>query len=97
MLRAYEFFKSTVAYLIIVVHTHVSILHKFQVSVLVNLGLVGQHMDGNPRARYMIIDISGGIIHVSIRRVEENIDKTTTMISKIGLLKCLISRLYLGQ
>jgi putative phosphoesterase len=96
LLRANEFFKATEADVIFFGHTHVPFLHRLQDRALVNPGSVGQPRDGNPKASYMLMDISGGIINFYHRRVEYDIDKTTMLMREIGLSTSLSRRLYLG-
>jgi putative phosphoesterase len=97
MLRAAEFFEATGADLLILGHTHVPFVHRFNGRALVNPGSVGQPRDGNPRASYTLVDLNEGSFEISHRRVEYDIDETVSKMHGLRLPTSLANRLYLGR
>lgn len=61
----------------------------------INPGSVGQPRDGDPRAAYALVDPARKT--VTLRRIEYDIDKTASKISKAGLPFRNSDRLYLGK
>jgi putative phosphoesterase len=97
MLRATEFFEATGADLLVLGHTHIPFVHHHEGRALMNPGSVGQPRDGDPRASYMLLDMTGGGFEVSHRRVEYCIDKTASKMHELGLPVSLADRLYVGR
>jgi putative phosphoesterase len=95
-LRADEFFEATGADLLILGHTHVPFVHRFNDRVLMNPGSVGQPRDGNPKASYMLVDVVDGGIEVSHRRVEYDIEAVASRMRRLGLPEMLVVRLFHG-
>jgi diadenosine tetraphosphatase ApaH/serine/threonine PP2A family protein phosphatase len=62
---------------------------------IVNPGGVGQPRDGDPRAAWMLLDLSSW--RASWRRVEYPIDDAARAIQQAGLPVALSDRLYHGQ
>ena len=62
---------------------------------IVNPGGVGQPRDGDPRAAWMLLDLSSW--RASWRRVEYPIDDAARAIHQAGLPAALADRLYYGQ
>ena len=62
---------------------------------IVNPGGVGQPRDGDPRAAWLLLDLS--TLTASWRRVEYPIDDAARAIEQAGLPDVLSKRLYLGQ
>ena len=83
--------------LLLLGHTHVPYLVEVEGGCLANPGSVGQPRDGDPRASYMLIDLEGGEVSISHRRVEYDIDEVAERMRRIGLPEFLASRLYYGH
>jgi diadenosine tetraphosphatase ApaH/serine/threonine PP2A family protein phosphatase len=62
---------------------------------IVNPGGVGQPRDGDPRAAWLLLDLSNW--SASWRRVEYAIDDAARAIEQAGLPETLAKRLYVGQ
>ena len=62
---------------------------------LLNPGSVGQPRDGDPRAAWLLLDLTAGV--ASFRRVEYPIERTQAEIAERGLPPALATRLALGQ
>ena len=62
---------------------------------LLNPGGVGQPRDGDPRAAWLLLDLTGWT--ASWRRVEYPIDEAAAAIRAAGLPRALSDRLFLGQ
>ncbi|AGB05074.1 phosphoesterase, MJ0936 family [Aciduliprofundum sp. MAR08-339] len=75
-------------------HTHVPFVKKFENGVIINPGSVGQPRDGDPRASFAIVDLDNGVYE--IRRVEYPIDEVYNAIIENDLPPILGERLYLG-
>jgi len=65
-----------------------------QARLIINPGSVGQPRDNDPRAAYLILDLSRGSF--LFRRVEYSIDKTQEKMRKAGFPISLIKRLEYG-
>ena len=61
---------------------------------LINVGSVGQPRDGDPRAAYLIYDVSAGT--VELKRVPYDIAVTQEKMARAGLPRFLIERLAIG-
>jgi len=77
-------------------HTHVPMLYRFEDSVLANPGSVGQPRDGDPRASFALLTLSQGDVKFEVRRVEYDIDAVADRILHSGLPSFLAERLYMG-
>ena len=97
VLRASEFLEATGADLIILGHTHVPFVHRLNGRALMNPGSVGQPRDGDPRASYTLVDVTEGFFELSHRRVEYDIDETTSRMHRLRLPASLANRLYFGR
>jgi putative phosphoesterase len=78
-------------------HTHMPMLYSFGAEMLGNPGSVGQPRDGDPRASFATLTISGGEISFDITRLEYNVDLVADKIVQAGLPKFLAERLYIGM
>ncbi len=76
-------------------HTHMPFSHEFNSKLLGNPGSVGQPRDGDPRASYAILELSGNA-KFRVYRVEYDIDAAASKIVARGLPKFLADRLYIG-
>ena len=95
-MRAEEFFEATGAGLLIMGHTHVPFIHRSGDRVLLNPGSVGQPRDGDPRASYMLVDLSDGGIEVMHGRVEYDIEAVAARIRRLGIPEMLAMGLFQG-
>ena len=77
-------------------HTHVPMLYKFDDGILANPGSVGQPRDGDPRASFALLTITNRSIHFEIERVEYDVDPVAKRIRDNGLPSFLAERLYIG-
>ncbi len=75
-------------------HTHVPFVKKFERGVIINPGSVGQPRDGDPRASYALVDLRRRMFRII--RVEYPIDEVAERILQEGLPEFLARRLYLG-
>ena len=64
--------------------------------MLLNPGSVGQPRDGDPRASYMLVDVADGGIEVAYRRVEYDIERVASRITRLGIPEILAVRLFSG-
>ena len=62
---------------------------------LLNPGSVGQPRDGDPRAAYLLLDLTAQ--HATFRRVEYDVERTQVEMEVAGLPRSLSSRLAGGQ
>lgn len=86
--------------ILILGHTHIpfiqkKIIHSDKKLMMINPGSIGQPRDGNPKASYMVIDLSN--MGVKILRVDYLIESVVNRIKAYGLPKLLGERLYLGK
>lgn len=96
-MRAKQFLESTGADMIILGHTHMPYVIRAASGLVVNPGSVGQPRDGDPRASYAMVDLAGGEVEVTNKRVEYDIDLVASQIRELGIPEPLASRLYLGR
>lgn len=82
--------------IIVLGHTHIPFIQRFEEGVVMNPGSVGQSRNGDPRASYAILSIQNGKFEVEIRRVSYAIEKVAKDILKSGLPKFLAERLFYG-
>lgn len=90
-----EFFAIAKKDIIVVGHSHIQFIKKFQNKLIINPGSVGQPRDLNNKAAFCFFDTKS--LKVNLKRIEYNIDKTANKILKAGLPKFLAERLYLGR
>lgn len=77
-------------------HTHMPMQYLSTGKLLANPGSVGQPRDGDPRASYAILTLSGSLRSSEIRRVEYDVDSVAEKITESGLPGYLADRLYVG-
>jgi putative phosphoesterase len=82
--------------IVILGHTHVPMLYRFNGNVLANPGSVGQPRDGDHRASFALLTVSRGEASFEIQRVEYDIDSVAEKITRSGLPRFLAERLYMG-
>ncbi len=83
--------------LVLLGHTHMPMLYLFEGEMLANPGSVGQPRDGDPRASFAILTVSGGKFSFDIKRIEYDIDSVASKIVRAGLPQFLAERLYIGM
>jgi len=66
-------------------HTHIPFSREVAGKLFVNTGSVGRPGDGDPRAGYVVLEISGGQIATRIKRVSYDIDGTIRTIYESDL------------
>ncbi len=71
--------------IIIFGHTHIPFAKKIAGRLFVNTGSVGRPGDGDPRAGYVVLEISEGQIAARIKRVSYDVGKTVKTIYKSDL------------
>jgi len=84
------------AEIVLLGHTHVPMVYSRRNSLLANPGSVGQPRDGNPRASYAVLSISGNHVEFAVARTEYDIDSAADKILQAGLPNFLADRLYIG-
>lgn len=76
-------------------HTHVSMVEEFDEGTVVNPGSVGQPRDGDERASYLVVDLDE--MDFELNRVPYDIDRVNEKIQKTNLPDRLGERLYYGK
>jgi len=92
-----HFLELTGADVIILGHTHMPCEVRTEAGLLLNPGSVGQPRDGDPRASYAVMEISGDDVEATIGRVEYDIDLVASRMRERGLPDVLANRLYFGR
>lgn len=77
-------------------HTHMPMLYRFEDGVLANPGSVGQPRDGDHRASFAILTLSKGDVRFEVQRVEYDVGHVADRIIRSGLPSFLAERLYMG-
>jgi putative phosphoesterase len=77
-------------------HTHVPMLFRFNGNLLANPGSVGQPRDGDPRASFALLTIAQDQVAFEVQRVEYDMGIVADRIIKSGLPGFLAERLYMG-
>ena len=78
-------------------HTHIPMIYRFNGNILVNPGSVGQPRDGDRRASYAHLALTNEEAQFVVERVEYNVKATADRIMKSGLPRFLGERLYMGM
>jgi putative phosphoesterase len=94
---AMKVIQSAGAPLVLLGHTHVSMVYSFEREMLANPGSVGQPRDGDPRAAFAVLTLSEGRFSFEITRVEYDINSVASKIIEAGLPEFLANRLYAGM
>jgi putative phosphoesterase len=84
------------ARIVLLGHTHMPMLYRFEDGVLANPGSVGQPRDGDPRASFAMLTLSQADVKFEIQRVEYDMDSVADQILRSGLPSFLAERLYMG-
>jgi putative phosphoesterase len=88
--------KAAYASIVLLGHTHMPMLYRFEGDLLANPGSVGQPRDGDPRASFALLTLSKGDVRFEVLRVPYNVDLVADRILSSGLPSFLAERLYMG-
>jgi putative phosphoesterase len=77
-------------------HTHMPMLYRYDGCVLANPGSVGQPRDGDPRASYALLTLTRYEMAFEVYRVEYDVESVAQRIIRNGLPNFLAERLYTG-
>ena len=88
--------KAASASIVLLGHTHMPMLYRFENGALANPGSVGQPRDGDHRASFAILTVSQGDVKFEVQRVEYNVGLVADRIISSGLPSFLAERLYMG-
>ena len=91
------FVKMAAAGIVLLGHTHIPMLYRFNGSVLANPGSVGQPRDGDRRASFALLTVTQSETTFEVRRVEYDVEPVADRIIKSGLPSFLAERLYMGM
>jgi len=85
------------AEIVLLGHTHVPMVYRFNGKVLANPGSVGQPRDGDPRASFALLTVTGSEVTFEVQRVEYDVGPVSDRIRRSGLPGFLAERLYIGM
>jgi putative phosphoesterase len=88
--------KAASASIVLLGHTHMPMLYRFEDDVLANPGSVGQPRDGDHRASYALLTLSQEDVRFEVQRVEYNVGLVADRILRSDLPSFLAERLYMG-
>jgi predicted phosphodiesterase len=77
-------------------HTHIPMMYRFNGGVLANPGSVGQPRDGDRRASWALLTVTQNEITFEVQRIEYDVGAVADRIIKSGLPGFLADRLYMG-
>lgn len=83
--------------LLILGHTHVQFVQKFDRGIILNPGSIGQPRDGIWEPGYAIIEIGKEGIEVSLKRFEYALEEVVKKFGETELPEALANRLYYGR
>jgi putative phosphoesterase len=86
----------TEAKILVLGHTHMPMIYRFNGNLLANPGSVGQPRDGDPRACLAMLSIGRGETTFQIQRVDYDVHSVADKILRSGLPAFLAERLYVG-
>jgi len=84
------------AEIVLLGHTHIPMMYRFNGSILANPGSVGQPRDGDRRASFGHLTLTNEEVLFAVERVEYDVKATADRILKSGLPRFLGERLYMG-
>jgi len=90
------FVKMAEAEIVLLGHTHMPMLFRFDGSILANPGSVGQPRDGDRRASFAVLTVTQCETKFEVHRVEYEVGLVAQRIIKSGLPSFLAERLYMG-
>ena len=85
------------AEIVLLGHTHIPMMYRFNGKVLANPGSVGQPRDGDPRASFALLTVTLSEVTFEVRRVEYDVGPVSDRIRRSGLPGFLAERLYIGM
>jgi putative phosphoesterase len=91
-----SFVEMAAAEIVLLGHTHMPMMYRFDGSILANCGSVGQPRDGDRRASFGLLTIAQGDVTFEVQRVEYDIGSVAGKIIRSGLPGFLADRLYIG-
>jgi predicted phosphodiesterase len=91
-----DFVKMSEAEIVLLGHTHMPMLYRFDGSILANPGSVGQPRDGDRRASFAVLTVAHSETKFEVHRVEYEVEPVAQRIIKSGLPSFLAERLYMG-
>jgi putative phosphoesterase len=90
------FVKKAEAQIVLLGHTHMPMLYRFNESILANPGSIGQPRDGDRRASFAMLSVTQSETKFQVHRVEYEVEPVAQKILKVGLPSFLAERLYMG-
>lgn len=84
------------AEIVLLGHTHIPMMYKYEENVLANPGSVGQPRDGDPRASFALLTMTRSEVMFEVGRVEYAVEEAANRIIRSGLPSFLAERLYIG-
>jgi len=84
------------AEIVLLGHTHIPMMYRFNGNILANPGSVGQPRDGDHRASFALLTITQNRVTFEVQRVEYGVGSVADRIIRSGLPSFLAERLYLG-
>lgn len=97
LVRLRELAAATTANLIVSGHSHTAFRRKAGSAVFVNPGSVGRPGGGDPRAAYMRLTLSQGVIKTRQERVDYDIERTGRAIHAAGLSRSFYKAISTGR
>jgi predicted phosphodiesterase len=90
------FVKLAGAEIVLLGHTHIPMMYRFNGNILANPGSVGQPRDGDHRASFALLTITQNGVTFEVQRVEYEVGSVADRIIRSGLPSFLAERLYVG-
>jgi len=78
-------------------HTHVQAVRRFDDGIVCNPGSVGQPRDGDPKAAFAVLELDGEEPTVDTHRVTYDVDRVIEAVGEAGLPKRIGTRLRTGN
>jgi putative phosphoesterase len=85
------------AEIVLLGHTHIPMMYRFNGNILANPGSVGQPRDGDQRASFALLTITQSGVSFEVQRVEYDVGSVADRIVRSGLPSFLAERLYVGM
>ena len=84
------------AQVVLLGHTHIPMLLRYNGNLMANPGSVGQPRDGDPRSSFALLTTCAGGTSFDVYRVENDVSSVARRIIRNGLPGFLADRLYIG-
>jgi len=91
-----SFLQQTHSEVLVLGHTHIPFIRRFEGRLVVNPGSVGQPRDRDPRASYIILEDDGEGLEVLLKRVEYPVESVAKKMLEEGFPRVLAQRLFYG-